>query len=99
MPNAKSPERIALLSVLSDGQWHDRDQLIAVGTKAIEPGRAFRKGEIQRLRRRTDAPRTKGDDGTSIRSGTRARMTQLLHRLVKDGIAERDGDRYRLVAR
>lgn len=98
MPNPRSPERIALLSVFADGDWHDRDELIAVGAKAIEPGRAFRKGEASR-QRRTDAPRTKGDDGTSIRAGARRTTVGLLWRLVKDGEVEQVGRRYRLVTR
>lgn len=99
MPTPRSPQYQAMLDVLADGRWHDRDELLAAGEQKVSPGRAFRMGERNRRRRGAGAERTRGDDNTSIRSGAREVARRSLFRAAQSRKIERDGARYRLVKR
>ncbi len=96
MANRRSPARVAIMAALADGEWHDREQLLEVGARAVPPGRAFRAGEADRQRQRPlgPGPRVRGGEATSIAAGRRAVARAVLKTLA--GV-ERDGDRYRLV--
>lgn len=98
MPTPRSAQYQAILHVLADGEWHQRDELLTAGAQTVAPGRAFRVGEGNRLRRR-DGARTRGDSDTSIRTGAREVTRKSLFRALKSGTVEQDGDRYRLVKR
>lgn len=95
MPTPPSPARKAMLAVLADGEWHDRDLLLAVAGRAVPPGRAFRVGEAQR-QRRTDRARTRGNNDTAIAAGRRIIAREVLTKLADR--LDCDGNRYRLRA-
>lgn len=52
MGSPPAPHTVAILEILSDGQWHTRDELIAKAGVKIPPGRAVRKAEGERSRQR-----------------------------------------------
>jgi hypothetical protein len=96
-----------ILAVLADGEWHDRDELVAAGAAAVPPGVAFRAGEAERNRTRGrpngPGPRVRGEDADSIRSGARKLACRNLSMLAVGRPSrgdppkvERDGGRYRL---
>ena len=93
-----APWSKAISAVLADGRWHTRDELFAAALPTIPPGRAARRGELDREINRASrgaepAPRRKGD---AHYTGARTIVRGVLRSAVIRGRVERDGDRYRL---
>jgi hypothetical protein len=89
--------RRAILELLADGRWHDRDQLLEAAAAVVPPGLASRTAERNRARPGRPAERTSGRQDDVIASGARTVARAALHRL--EGRLERDGRRYRLADR
>jgi hypothetical protein len=95
---ADTPWRHAIDALLADGEWHDREELLAAGAAAVPPGVAFRNGERQRLARRSvgsPTTRHRGDNATAIAVGARVIADKILWSRARRGSLERTGDRYR----
>jgi len=50
-----------ILRLLVDGEWHDREEIIAAASHVIPPGKAYRKAEARRLQKlRADVKKDRG---------------------------------------
>lgn len=80
------PWTLAMLTVLEDGAWHAREDLILVGAAQVPPGVAFRDAEKDRNREHKrpngPGPRVKGDDQTSVSTGARNVARDCLNNLL-----------------
>lgn len=83
----------AMMAVLVDGRWHDREEVLVVGMAAVPPGVAWRKGEHDRSRerRRLGYPPRERDSGNeqAIVRGARRIAGQVVVRWEKRGKLER----------
>lgn len=95
------PWSLAIRDVLADGEWHDREELIAVGKRAVPPGIAYRRFERQRktaARYRNEPGATRrGDEFAVVASGAKRVAYDCVRAMVASGVVERDGNRYRLI--
>lgn len=90
----KTPWGAAIDRVLADGEWHDREEILAAGVLTVPPGVAYRHAE--RLRRVYAAgPRKRGDDSTAVAAGARDKVRRVLAAHVQRGTVERDGNHFR----
>lgn len=87
-----TPWGLAVDRILSDGEWHSSEEIIASAGASVPPGVAYREGE---RRRGSVAPRVRGDQESALAAGARSRVRDALHSRVRTGTVERDGDRYR----
>lgn len=80
-----------ITELLADGEWHDREQVLAIGAAAVPPGIAFRRGELDRARKRPlgPGPRVRGDRATSIATGARTIVQRTIDNQVRQGLIER----------
>lgn len=89
------PWTVAMNTVLADGGWHAREDVIAAGVPLVPPGRAYRKGEMNRLHNKTrigtpaPAVRAKGDESTAIKAGARQLVANCLSAAIARGELER----------
>ena len=95
MRNPPSPQRVAILAVLDDGDWHDRADLIAAGAAVVPPGKAYRYVMARRARE-SKGVWTYGTDEAAVQGGQRKHAGMALATLVRSGVVERDGDRFRM---
>jgi hypothetical protein len=78
-----------ILRLLVDGEWHDREEIVAAARHVIPPGKAYRKAEYRRLQKlRSDVKKEQGwtdeqvdewmadPENTKRRATTRATSTQ-----------------------
>lgn len=77
-----------LLDILSDGEWHDYEQLIQECAPMVPPGLAWRKAEQNRLKyyereKREAEPRHYGDRTNTILTGQRAVIQRALVNIRK----------------
>ena len=85
MSAQRSPLTLALARILADGEWHDVSDVRAELERLVPPGRAYRRGEADRLAKTTaGGPRVRGDFDDAINSGARD---------IADDIRARGGDR------
>jgi hypothetical protein len=105
-----SPQTMKLLSLLEDGNWHEREDLIVATIPVVPPGIAYRRAEKNRSYNLTHRegepngirPRVKQTDASFIiATGARAAATESLASLQANGRVEkeiRDGKKfYRLI--
>lgn len=79
-----------MLDALADGKWHEVEEIILLGARAVAPGVAFRRGEQLRLRGREESsPRTRGDVSDTVAVGGRFIARQALASHVRMGRCER----------
>lgn len=83
-----SPWRARVQEVLSDGEWHDFEQVVRDAMRLVPPGKAFRHAERNRLRQHP-GPRTRGDEGVAIHSGQRQIVATSIYAGIKRGVLER----------
>lgn len=100
---ARSPHGRAVDEVLADGEWHTLDELVARCGPMVPPGVALRRAEGGRkaaLRYKGLVPgeRQYGTRDDAMVVGRRSVIVNVL-RLRVGSTVERDGDRYRKVAR
>lgn len=86
MPPPLTPWTAKIYELLADGQWHDREPVVAAAAKAVPPGRAKRTAEDERVRERGRRA-TKGlpplkprTDAELIQMGQRAIALLVLNR-------------------
>jgi hypothetical protein len=102
MPPPRKPWTQAAIDVLSDGEWHSREELLDVMARHVDPARA-----VELRRRRRDSQRRLrhggviGDRPTAvadeIRAGSRLQACTALDNLERHNSAvERSGDLYRM---
>jgi len=91
----KSPARLAVDQVIADGDWHDREELIAAAMAVIPPAVAYRRAEVNRTRKTTGL-RSRGGRDDAVRAGSRDLARRLIDEAVRRGSIERDGSRYRV---
>lgn len=102
MVKHRHPATAAMLAVLSDGEWHDRDELVAAGADVVPPGEATRAARTMRVRR---AQRRRADGVPEqpnqarrlddVTTGSREIARRRLKDLARKGRVERDSGRYR----
>ena len=88
----------AIDRVLADGLWHHRDEILEKAVAAIPPGVAYRRGDLERTRKRSTGDPTvrhRGDQSTSVAAGARDIARQALRGRVRKGTVQRDGNRFR----
>jgi hypothetical protein len=78
--------------VLSDGQWHDREQVIQIATDTVPVVRAWAAAERNRRRSSASPVRTRGDASDARRVGARRVVCRVLRAAVATGLYERRGD-------
>lgn len=83
-----SPWRARVHEILSDGEWHDLEQVVRDAMRLVPPGKAYRQAERNR-KRQHPGPRTRGDEGTAIHSGQRQLVMSSVHAAVRRGVLER----------
>lgn len=82
--------------LLADGRWHALEDVIAAAAKLVPPGRAYRKGEWNRARRgNAPAQRRLGTRETAVATGARIIAKKAVEDRLRNGTAERIGDRIR----
>ncbi len=92
MPTPRAPWTTAMLDHLDDGRWYEIDQVLAVGMRAVPPGRAIQERERGRTRRNQGTgPRSGVTDTDRIATGARMLARGALIKLVRNGHAQRDG--------
>lgn len=100
-PPPRTPWSIAIRRLLSDGEWHDRDELLAVASRAVPPGVAWRRAEQHRIQtarvQRSPMVRVRGDVFSAIKVGEHRVAYDALRRTVQTGAIERDGNKYRVM--
>lgn len=88
MPAPLSVWTRAIIDVLADGAWHDREELLAAAAAVVPPGVAARRAEQDR-RERSGAPhRTRGHDQV-VAIGARSVARGSLKGLDRSGTVER----------
>lgn len=94
------------MEVLSDGEWHDVEELVEAAVGLVPPGKAHRSWEKhlndeerRRRARKGGTPVQRKNAGLSPRSGARRMLLGNLRSRVRYGSLERDGQRYRLAVR
>lgn len=97
MPAAGKPSTAwgrRLHEVLSDREWHEREEVILAVAAAVPPGVAWRHSEARRTCQLVGAPapRVRGDNSTAIDGGARDVAQRLLASYVQGGAVERSGD-------
>lgn len=100
MATPKTPVRVRLDELLSDGAWHNREHLVADTVGVVPPGVAARRATTSRRRSRTQRERDAGRDlhewngggtprGDDIRVGARDLVVHRIGSAVGDGAFER----------
>ena len=90
----------AILTILADGEWHDREDVINEAMPTVPPGIAVRETELGRRHSDPNAPaeRTRPiSTSDAIAAGARAKVVAALGTLRDNGRIERDGDRCRII--
>jgi hypothetical protein len=88
-----NPWMNAMYELLSDGQWHHRDDLIAVGADRVPPGRAYRYSERRRVRTGTRTTFTRTEERAA---GQRQEASQAVLSSARWGGTVRDGEKFRM---
>lgn len=90
MPRKMSPWASRVLELLADGEWHEQERIYHLAAPLVPPGRAFKRGERARLRKRENPDenpkRIKGD---SYVSGARMIVVDSVNHMVVAGRLER----------
>ena len=92
-PSKRAPWTRRIAEYLSDGEWHDRETVLAVGAAAVPPGRAYREGErMRQIQREEPGARKRGTRETAIATGARTLARQALQGLTGRGaVIVKDG--------
>lgn len=84
----------AMHTLLSDGKWHDREELLAVGGAAVPKARAYR-NQLGRLNQRGQVSTRRRED--HVLAGQRFLASQALLSSVRWSGMERKDNRFRAV--
>lgn len=90
----RAPWSLAMREVLSDGQWHDRRELVAVGVVHVPPGMAHR--EHRRHLPHGEVRRGYVDSHSAVLLGATRVATAALRSWVASGTVERRGELIRM---
>lgn len=95
MATPRAPWTTAMLDALAQADdGLDVEEILAVGMRAVPPGRALRERERINASHRDDTgTRRTVSDEVAIRSGARSVARGSLIKLIRNGLATRDGHR------
>ena len=92
MSAPRSALTLALERILADGEWHGIGDVRAALVPLVPPGRAYRRGEADRLASTAGGPRVKGDRSTAIAAGAGQIVDDAVRSGVRWGRIERNGN-------
>ena len=95
MATPRSPWTARMDEVLDDGEWHELEEVLAAGITMVPPGRAYRKGEWNRLRLKGPATRHVGTREQSVATGARIIARKSIESRLSNGTLVRWGSRIR----
>ena len=75
------PSTLAIMNILSDGEWHDYETVMFVAMESIPPGMAYRASEQRKKFRNLSGRRTSVEKSDVIRFGQRHLAYRSLYSL------------------